>query len=265
MNKDLAHEIRNEMIRSGELTETGWYALSNVFPGAKPESIVMALQYCKARKLDPLKKMVHIVPMPIRDATTGEYTTRDVIMPGIAELRATAFRTGLYAGMDTPIHGETISHMGIHAPEYIEVTVYRLINGQRVPFPGRADFVEVCGTKYDKKTGSQVLNKMWFGKPRMMLQKVAEADALRRAFPEELGGEFGYEEYSPSPQEFDAPPPKKEEAKPINPTDHEKAGWSEQAQAENMKKWQENSDKKWPAVGTQNRAEDTPKQMEKRE
>ena len=43
-----------------------WSTLQNsVFPGAKDESIILAVDYCKARKLDILKKPCHIVPMQV--------------------------------------------------------------------------------------------------------------------------------------------------------------------------------------------------------
>ena len=72
-----------------------WTTLQNsVFPGAKDESILLAVDYCKARKLDILKKPCHIVPMSVTDAKTGNKNWRDVIMPGIYEQRITAFRTG---------------------------------------------------------------------------------------------------------------------------------------------------------------------------
>lgn len=46
-----------------------WTTLQNsVFPGAKDESILLAVDYCKARKLDILKKPCHIVPMSVTDA-----------------------------------------------------------------------------------------------------------------------------------------------------------------------------------------------------
>jgi hypothetical protein len=78
-----------------------WAALTNsVFPGAKEESIFLAVDYCKARNLDVMKKPVHIVGMMVTDAKTNNSSWRDVIMPGIYELRMTAFRTQEYAGID---------------------------------------------------------------------------------------------------------------------------------------------------------------------
>ncbi|WP_231140381.1 phage recombination protein Bet [Pasteurella multocida] len=161
-----------------------WTTLQNsVFPGAKDESILLAIDYCKARKLDILKKPCHIVPMSVKDAKTGQSQWRDVIMPGIYEQRITAFRTGQMAGQDEPIFGETISHLGIEAPEWCKVTVYRFIGGERCAFSHTEYFSEACSTTKDGR-----INSMWTKRPRGQLAKCAEAGALRKAFPDELGG-----------------------------------------------------------------------------
>ncbi len=161
-----------------------WSTLQNsVFPGAKDESIILAVDYCKARKLDILKKPCHIVPMNVTDAKTGNKQWRDVIMPGIYEQRITAFRTGQMAGQDDPVFGEIISFNGMDAPEWCRVTVYRFINGERCAFSHTEYFTEACATTKDGK-----LNSVWSKRPRGQLAKCAEAGALRKAFPDELGG-----------------------------------------------------------------------------
>lgn len=161
-----------------------WSALQNsVFPGANPESIVLAVDYCNARKLDVMKKPCHIVPMSVGGVW------RDVIMPGIYEQRTTAVRTGQLAGMDEPVFGETINFLGVEAPAWCRFTVYRFINGQRCPFTHTEYFVEACSTTKDKSNGGkQRVNAMWTKRPRGQLAKCAEAGALRKAFPDELGG-----------------------------------------------------------------------------
>lgn len=161
-----------------------WSTLQNsVFPGAKDESIILAVDYCKARKLDILKKPCHIVPMNVTDAKTGNKQWRDVIMPGIYEQRITAFRTGQMAGQDDPVFGEIISFNGMDAPEWCRVTVYRFINGERCAFSHTEYFTEACATTKDGN-----LNSVWSKRPRGQLAKCAEAGALRKAFPDELGG-----------------------------------------------------------------------------
>ena len=177
-------ERQTQWLAKNGLTEDTWSALTNsIYPGAEAGSIMMAVHYCKARGLDILKKPVHIVPMNVKDAKTGDYGWRDVVMPGIAEYRITAMRTGLYAGMDDPEYGDLIEHKGITAPEYCRIRVYRMFDGVRVPFPHVEYFVEAVNTKKD---GS--INAMWTKRPRGQLTKTAEAGALRKAFPEEFGG-----------------------------------------------------------------------------
>lgn len=164
-----------------------WNAIgSSIFPGASDESKLMAIDYCKSRGLDIMKKPCHIVPMNVKDSKTGSYGWRDIIMPGIAEIRITAARTGAYAGQDAPVFGPTIEmefgktmHM---VPEFCTVTVYRMISGDRVAFSHTEFFEEAANTKND---GS--LNSMWAKRKRGQLTKCAEAGALRKGFPEETG------------------------------------------------------------------------------
>jgi phage recombination protein Bet len=169
-------------------------ALSNsIFPGATPESIAIAFDYCLARKLDPMKKPCHIVPMNVKNSKTGNYEWRDVIMPGIAEIRITADRTGKYAGQDAPIFGPFVDmvfgKLTHTVPDWCSVTVYRWMNGERVPFSHTEYFEEAANTTKD---GS--LNSMWTKRKRGQLAKCAEAGALRKAFPEESGGMITAEE-----------------------------------------------------------------------
>ena len=172
-----------------------WTTLQNsVFPGAKDESILLAIDYCKARKLDILKKPCHIVPMSVTDAKTGNKNWRDVIMPGIYEHRITAFRTGQMAGQDEPVFGDTVTFRGIEAPEWCRVTVYRFINNERCAFSHTEYFSEACATTKEGKP-----NSMWSKRPRGQLAKCAEAGALRKAFPDELGGVITADEVNEEP------------------------------------------------------------------
>lgn len=167
-----------------QIDQATWITLQNsVFPGAREESILLAIDYCKARKLDILKKPCHIVPMSVTDARTGNKLWRDVIMPGIYEQRITAFRTGQMAGQDEPEFGEDFTYKEVVAPKWCKVTVYRFVNGQRCAFSHTEYFSEACTTTKDGN-----VNSMWTRRPRGQLAKCAEAGALRKAFPDELGG-----------------------------------------------------------------------------
>jgi phage recombination protein Bet len=179
------------------ITEAQWRTLmNNLYPGAAPESVVMVWDYCAARKLDPLKKPCHIVPMRVKDAKSGDYVWRDVVMPGIYEYRTTATRTGLYMGHSKPEYGPPIEFLGAMVPEWCEMTIYRWNKeaGQRVEYPVQIYFSECAGTAKDKNTKQPYLNQRWATAPIQMMTKVCEAAGLREAFPDELGGESTLEE-----------------------------------------------------------------------
>lgn len=187
------------------LTKSDWKAVCEViFPEAKtPESVILALSYCKARNLDVFKRCVHIVP--IWDNVQGCYV--DTIWPGIGELRTTAHRTKAYAGRDrtdfgpdregewkvpaipakgnrkaVPAHTIKVTY-----PEWAQVTVYRFINSVRCAFAGP---IVYWLESYATVGKSLAPNSMWQRRPRGQLEKVAEAAALRVAFPEEVGNEY---------------------------------------------------------------------------
>ena len=174
------------------VSKAAWHTLSqSLFPGARQGSVLLVIDYCKSRGLDPLKKPCHIVPMEIRNAQTGNYEWRDVVMPGIYELRTTAQRTGEYLGHSKPEYGPDAECKGVNAPEWCSFTVYRWNTkaGVKAEYPVKVYFTESVGTK---KNGA--VNSRWSKAPHQMLTKCAEAAGLREAFPDELGGEMSAEE-----------------------------------------------------------------------
>lgn len=185
-----SHEIKERY----DVDESGWRALTEaVFPLAQSShSVALALDYCRARRLDPFKRTVHIVPV----WSDSQKKLVDTIWPGIGELRTTAFRTGLYAGRDQTEFGPDVTvKLGEHAftyPEWCQVTVYRICGGERRAFPGpRIYWRETYATA---KRDTDAPNTMWRKRPRGQLEKCAEAAALRAAFPEEIGNEYAAEE-----------------------------------------------------------------------
>lgn len=190
-------------------------ALKNsVYPGAKDESVSMVLSYCKARGLDPLQKPVHIVPMWIVDAKTKQGTQRDVVMPGIGLYRIQAQRSGQYAGQTDPEFGEDISEMldgvTITFPKWCKVTVKKQMpNGEIVDFSAKEFWKENYATA---KKDSTAPNSMWKKRPYAQLAKCAEAQALRKAFPDII-------DQSPSAEEMEGKTlnAEFEEIKPISP------------------------------------------------
>lgn len=168
------------------IPEATFSALSNsVYPGAKEDSIIMAMDYCNARGLDPLLKPVHLVPMYVKDSKTGQGAMRDVVMPGIGLYRIQADRSGNYAGADDAEFGPSITRniggVEVTYPEWCTYTVYKMISNQRVPFKAKEFWLENYATAGKDTTKP---NAMWSKRPYAQLAKCAEAQALRRAWPE---------------------------------------------------------------------------------
>lgn len=176
------------------IDKSSWKALvESVFPTASSvDSVVLALSYCRARKLDVFKRVVHIVP--IWDKHRGCMV--DTIWPGIGELRTTAFRTGEYAGRKGTEFGPDITQkvgkIELTFPEWAQVTVCRMIRGTVVEFAGpRVYWLETYATA---ARNDETPNEMWRTRVRGQIDKCAEAAALRAAFPEEIGSEYIPEE-----------------------------------------------------------------------
>src|SRR6202521_5008401 len=212
------------------IDRAGWKALVEaIYPNAETaDAIIMALSYCRARNLDPFKRPVHIVPM--WSSAAGKMI--ETVWPGIAELRTTAFRTGQYAGMSEPEFGPTteITFTGragrgkykgqersatLKFPEWCRVTITRERRGKDRRFVGpKVYWLEA----YAKWADTDVPNDMWAGRPVGQLEKCAEAGALRRAFPEEIGNALTAEEMEGQHLiDNAAQPPEKPKPEPVTP------------------------------------------------
>jgi phage recombination protein Bet len=156
---------------------------SSLYLGASDDSVKMVLGYCKATGLDPMQKPVHIVPM--WDSKSG--SMRDVVMPGIGLYRIQAARSGSYGGITEPEFGpdvtEKIGGSEITYPAWCRVTVSRIVAGQVVAFTAKELWKENYAVKGGKEK-SIAPNAMWTKRPYAQLAKCAEAQALRKAFPE---------------------------------------------------------------------------------
>jgi phage recombination protein Bet len=229
-----------------------WKALVDaVFPSAKTvDGVMLAIRYCKARKLDIFKRCVHVVPM-WNSALGREVET---VWPGIADYRTTASRTGMWAGNDQCVFGPTLKEgfkdrqvgRGQNAqvreaecapfdfPEWAQVTVYKIMAGQRVAFVGpKVYFKEI----FSGEKGLRVPNAKWRQSPIGMIEKCAEAAALRRAFPEEIGSDYTAEEMEGKVYGGDTVEASRERhAAPIpeetKPTRESTRGWSDEIQEE---------------------------------
>lgn len=179
--------ISSETLALRGIDESTWSALKNsIYPGAKDESVLMAVDYCHARKLDPLMKPVHLVPMSVKDAKTGRNEWRDVVMPGVGLYRIQADRSGNYAGADEPEFGPDITRkfgdIEVTFPQWCKCTVSKLMpSGQVVQYSAKEYWIENYATAGRDTTAP---NAMWKKRPYGQLAKCAEAQALRKGWPE---------------------------------------------------------------------------------
>jgi phage recombination protein Bet len=132
--------------------------------GSSPAEFAVMMETAKVRNLNPLTKQIWFVKV-------GGKWTYQVSIDGF---RAIAQRSGLYAGQDEAVYsyddkGNILS---------CSVAVYR------------KDWIRPCvGTAFFKEFSTG--QNLWHSKPHVMISKVAESIALRKAFSEEMSGLYG--------------------------------------------------------------------------
>lgn len=149
--------------------------------GCTDDELALFLMQCQRTGLDPFARQIHAVKRWDSQAQREVMT----IQTGIDGLRLIAERTGKYAGNDDPQYDSEETPR----PRKATVTVWKIVGGQRVPFTRSARWDEFVQTKKDGQP-----TRFWAKMPYLMLGKVAEALALRAAFPQELSGIYAHEE-----------------------------------------------------------------------
>lgn len=132
-------------------------------------------QVCHASGLDPARKEIYGIYR--KDTKTGKQKL--TIQTGIDGFRSVAERTGKYAGSKEYVFtyddDKRITVGGKVVPNAATATVIKLIGGH---------LVETTRTvKWEDFYPGDYMGKMWVKFPEIMLGKVAEAQALRAAFP----------------------------------------------------------------------------------
>lgn len=144
--------------------------------GATDAELELYLYDCKRRGVHPLDRLIHFTKRG------GKYTP----VVGIDYLRGRAHETGEVAGIDDVAYDAN--------EKSATVTVYRLTRGTRYGYTATALLAE-----YAPAPGQ---DHMWKRMPRLMLGKCAEALALRKAFPQQLGGLYVKEELEQARPDF---------------------------------------------------------------
>ncbi len=137
--------------------------------------LIFFLQVAQTTGLNPLAKQVYAVYR--WDSRAGKEVM--VIQTGIDGLRSIAEKTGNYAGSDEGKFDYPEPPVpSINYPTRATVTVYKInhITGERMPTTATAQWAEYY-------PGEGAVGNMWRKLPETMLEKCAEAKALRKAFP----------------------------------------------------------------------------------
>ena len=157
---------------------------------ARPiEDLLFFLHACYRTNLDPLARQIYAVYR--WDSRLGREKMN--VQVSIDGMRLIAQRSGYYGGQDDAVffpEDESAGH-----PTKATVAVYRINpkTGERMPVTASARWNEYVPIGRDGNPSG-----MWSKMPYLMLAKVAEALALRKAFPQELSGLYSTEEMEQS-------------------------------------------------------------------
>lgn len=139
-------------------------------PSTTDSELKVFLAVCERKRLDPFQKQIYLTKR--FDKRQGKEVM--TIISSIDGYRAIASRSDVYAGCDDIVFDSE------ERPRKATCTVYKIVKGIRCPFVATVrwmQFVPPAGSDF-----------MWQKMPNVMLGKVAEAHALRKAFPEDLSG-----------------------------------------------------------------------------
>jgi len=189
---------------NGQLTpqQIETLAKAGVIPSGAPPAIVSVFAtMCAQHGLSPFKREIYLL----------QYKDRYSYIVGIDGMRAKAARTGLLAGKDDVKFDlqpdgsfKTAAQLAAEKqrPVSATVTVYKVVGNIRCPFTKTVLFSEY----YPANPHS---TSKWLSMPFNMIEKCAEAAALRSAFADECAG-LHIEEESAAIQDItiSAAPPK---------------------------------------------------------
>lgn len=166
---------------------------TQIAPEATENELGLFLYQAKRTGLDPLTRQLYCIHRSTKDAR-GNWVKKMTIQTSIDGFRVIAERSGDYGGQDEPIFNEQDGKL-----ISCKITVYRFRGEVRYPAAvGVAYWSEYC----------QESSPMWKKMPHTMLAKVAEALALRKAYPQDLSGLYTGDEMAQTEVA--------EELKPVN-------------------------------------------------
>jgi phage recombination protein Bet len=147
---------------------------SQIAKDCATDELKLFLYQCKRTGLDPLTRQIYAI----------KRSGRMTIQTSIDGFRVIAERSGSYAGQDEPVWVDDEQGMPIKCT----VKVYRFA-------PSGERFCAGVGVAYFKEYYPNPMN-LQKSMPHTMIAKVAEALALRKAYPQDLSGLYTSDEMS---------------------------------------------------------------------
>lgn len=183
--------MSNEIVKMEFSPERIELIKSQIAPKATDDELKLFIYQAQRTGLDPLARQIYAIHRKVKDHT-GNYVDKMTIQTSIDGFRVIAERSGDYAGQDEPFFGRDEPFFGRDDKDdpFCRVTVYRFRGDVRYPAAvGVAFWKEYVQTDREGKPSG-----MWAKMPRTMLAKVAEALALRKAYPQDLSGLYTNDE-----------------------------------------------------------------------
>lgn len=152
-----------------------------IAPKATNDELQLFLYQAKRTGLDPLARQIYCIHRKAKDQF-GNWVEKMAVQTSIDGFRVIAERSGDYGGQGEP---EFIENEGTLIA--CKVPVFKFRGEQRY----QAAVGVAYWSEYVPKEGQDL---MWKKMPRTMISKVAEALALRKAYPQDLSGLYTNDE-----------------------------------------------------------------------